>query len=50
MTLKTDANFEEKLTSSSKNVIRNLLNFNASREKSENFQFYALFLLKLHYV
>ena len=30
MTLKSDANFEGKLTLGSKNVMRNLVNFNAS--------------------
>ena len=34
MKLKSDAKFEEKLTLGSKNVIRNLVNFNASSGKS----------------
>ena len=36
MTLKSDAKFEEKLTLGSKNDMRNLVNFNVSRSKSEN--------------
>ena len=39
MTLKSDAKFEEKLTLGSKNDIMNLVNFNASSSKSENFHF-----------
>ena len=39
MTLKSDAKFEEKLALGSKNGMRNLLNFNASSGKSENFHF-----------
>ena len=39
MTLKSDAKFEEKLTLGSKNDMRNLVNFNESSDKSENFQF-----------
>ena len=35
MTLKSDPNFEEKLTFSVKNDIRNLVNFNASSRKCE---------------
>ena len=37
MTLKSDAKFEEKLTCSSKNDLRNLVNFHATIQKSENF-------------
>ena len=37
MKLKRDANFEEKLTIGSKNDTRNLVNFNASSGKSEQF-------------
>ena len=44
MTLKSDAKFEEKLTLGSKNDIKNLVNFNASSEKSENLHFYGLLL------
>ena len=36
MTLKSDAKFDEKLTLVSKNDMRNLVNFNVSRSKSEN--------------
>ena len=36
MTLKGDANFEEKLTLDSKNDMRNLVNFSGSSGKSEN--------------
>ena len=36
MTLKSDIKVEEKLTLSSKNIMRNLVNFNASTCKSEN--------------
>ena len=39
MKLKSDANFEEKLTIGSKNDMRNLVNFNASSGKSEQFHF-----------
>ena len=44
MTLESDANFEETLTIGSKNDMRNLENFNASSDKSENFHFDRLFL------
>ena len=50
MTLKSDANFEEKLALGSKNGIRNLVNFNASSGKSENLHFVVLLLLKVYYV
>ena len=39
MTLKNNAKFKEKLTPGSKNDRRNLVNFNASSGKSENFHF-----------
>ena len=39
MKLKSDAKFEEKLTLGSKNDMRNLVNFNASRGKSGNLHF-----------
>ena len=35
ITLKSDAKFEEKMTLASKNVMRNLVNFNESSVKSE---------------
>ena len=44
MTLKSDVNFEGKLTLGSKNDMRNLVNFNASSDKSENFHFDRLLL------
>ena len=44
MTLESDENFEETLTVGSKNDMRNLENFNASSDKSENFHFDRLFL------
>ena len=42
MTLKSDAKFEEKLTLSSKNNMRNLVSFNASTCKYENLHFDVL--------
>ena len=48
MTLKSDAKFEEKLALGSKNGMRNLVNFNASSSKSENFNF-AVLLLSIAY-
>ena len=44
MTLKSDREFEEKMTLGTKNDMRNLANFNASSDKSENFHFDVLFL------
>ena len=44
MTLKSDPNFEEKLTFCLKNDMRNLVKFNTSREKSENLHFDGLLL------
>ena len=44
MTLKSDAKFEEKLTFYMKNDMRNLVNFNLSSGKSENWHFDALLL------
>ena len=44
MKLKSDAKFQEKLTLGSKNDMRNLVNFNASSGKSENFNFDRLLL------
>ena len=46
MTLKSDPNFEEKLTSCLKNDMRNLVNFNFSSGKSENLHFDGIFLSK----
>ena len=42
MSQKSDAKFEEKLTLGSKNDMRYLVNFNASRGKSENLHFDVL--------
>ena len=47
MTLKSDPNFEEKLTFYFKKDMRNLMNFNSSNEKSENLQFDEIFLPKV---
>ena len=44
MTLKIDAEFEEKLTLGFKNQIRNLVNFNGSTGKSDNLHFDLLLL------
>ena len=41
-TLKSDANFTEKLSCGSKNDMRNLVNFNVSSGKSENLHFDVL--------
>ena len=42
MILKSDANFEEKLTFCFKNDMSNLVSFNASSGKSENLHFDGL--------
>ena len=47
MTLKSDLNFEEKLTFCLKNDMKNLMNFNSSSGKSENLHFVGIFLSKL---
>ena len=44
MTKKSDAKFEEKLTLSFKNDMKNLVNLNASSGKSENLHFDVLLL------
>ena len=44
MTLRSDAKFEEKLTFGSKNVMRNLVNFNMCSGKSEHLHFNVLLL------
>ena len=46
----SDAKFEEKLTLSSKNDMRSLVNFKASSGKSENLKFDVLLLSKVYYV
>ena len=48
--MKSDAKFEEKLTLGSKNDMSNLVNFNASIDKTENLHFDVLHLLKVSYV
>ena len=47
MTLKSDPNFEEKLTFCLKNDMRNLMDFNLSSGKSENLHFDGIFLSKV---
>ena len=47
MTLKDDAKSEEKLNLGSKNDMRNLMNFKASIDKSENLHFDVLLFLKV---
>ena len=47
MALKSDSKFEEKLTLSSKNDVRKLVNLNASIGKSKNLLFCGLLLLKV---
>ena len=44
MTLNSDAKSEEKLTLGSRNVMRNLVNSDASSDKSKNFYFDVLLL------
>ena len=48
MTLKGDAKFKGKLTCGLKNDIRNLVNFHASNQKSENFQFDQILFSKAY--
>ena len=48
MTLKGDAKFKGKLTCGLKNNIRNLVNFHASSQKSENLPFDGLLLSKVY--
>ena len=45
MTLKSDANFDEKLTLDSKNGMRDLVNFDVNSGKSEDLHFDVLLLL-----
>ena len=47
MTLKSDSNYEEKLTFCLKNEIMNLVDFNVSSGKFENFHFDGLLLSKV---
>ena len=46
----SDTKFEEKLTLSSKNDMRNLVNFNASNSKSENLHFDVLLFSKVYHI
>ena len=50
MIVKDDAKFKEKLTFGLKKDIRNLVNFHASSQKSENLHFNELFLSKAYNV
>ena len=50
MTLESEAKFKEKLTLGSKNDLRNLMNFNASSDKSGNLHFDVLRLSIAHKV
>ena len=50
VTVKSDVNFEEKLTLGSKNVMTNLVNFNANSCKPENLHSGVLLLFKVYYV
>ena len=47
MTLKSGAKFEEKLTCTSKNDMKNLENFHQSTRKSQNWDFDGILLSKL---
>ena len=47
MTLKSDAKFEEKLTSGLENEIRNLENFHRSTRKCQNWDFDGILLSKV---
>ena len=48
MTLKSDPNFEERLTFCLKNDMRNLMYFNLSSEKSEKVNFDEIFSSKVY--
>ena len=45
----SDAKLEEKRALGSKNDMRNLVNFNASSDKSDNFYFDVLIFSKVYY-
>ena len=47
MTLKSDPNFEEKLTFCLKSDMKNLMNFNSSSRKSENLHSDGIFFSKV---
>ena len=48
MTLKDDAKFKGKLTRDLKNVIKSLVNFHASSQKSENIHFGGIIFSKAY--
>ena len=48
MALKGGGKFKGKLTIGLKNNIRNLANFHATSQKSENFHFYQIFFFKTY--
>ena len=50
MTLKNDAKLEEKLTRSLENDMRNLVNFQQSTRKCQNWDFHGIFLSKVEIV
>ena len=50
MTLMSDVKFKEKLIRGMRNDIRNLVNFHASSQKSENLHFDGLLLSKAYKV
>ena len=50
MTMKSDAKFEEKLTCSLENDMRNLSNFHQSNWKSQNWDFDGILLSKVENV
>ena len=50
MTLKSDAKFEEKLTCSLKNDMKNLVNFHQSIQKCQNWDFDGVLLSKVENV
>ena len=50
MAMRSDAEFEEKLTLGSKNGMMNLVNCNVGSDKSENLHFDVLLFSKIYYV
>ena len=50
MSLKSDGKFKENLTLNSKTDMRNLVNFNASSDKTKNLDFNMLLFSKVDYV
>ena len=47
MMLESDAQFEEKVTCGLENDMKNLVNFHQSTQKSQNWDFYWVFLSKV---